>query len=132
MVHTNDKSKYIIEEIKISHFADIFRRLDSDQDGNISCQRIDLSNIEGELLGVLEQIFAEMEELGQSLNEEEFIDATCRLYDALPLPQKRLLFNPKEHGQHRGRGSKQSTQANLYKVMFSINYLYSLNWIRIP
>jgi hypothetical protein len=38
------------------------------------------------LLGVLEQIFAEMEELGQSLNEEEFIDATCRLYDALPLP----------------------------------------------
>jgi len=37
MVHTNDKSKYIIEEIKISHFADIFRRLDSDQDGNISC-----------------------------------------------------------------------------------------------
>lgn len=37
MVHTNDKSKYIIEEIKISHFSDIFRRLDSDQDGNISC-----------------------------------------------------------------------------------------------
>ncbi len=37
MVHTNEKSKYIIEEIKISHFSDIFRRLDSDQDGNISC-----------------------------------------------------------------------------------------------
>ncbi len=73
-----------------------------------------------------------MEELGQSLNEEEFIDATCRLYDALPLPQKRLLFNPKEHGQHRGRGSKQSTQANLYKVKFCFDYLYSLNWILIP
>jgi len=36
-VHTIDKSKYIIEELKISHFSDIFRRLDSDADGNISC-----------------------------------------------------------------------------------------------
>ena len=36
-VHTTEKSNYIIEELKIAHFADIFRRLDSDADGQISC-----------------------------------------------------------------------------------------------
>jgi hypothetical protein len=53
-VHTTDRSKFIIEELKIVHFADIFRRLDSDVDGQISCQKIDLSLVEPELLGVLE------------------------------------------------------------------------------
>jgi hypothetical protein len=32
-VHTTDRSKFIIEELKIAHFADLFRRLDSDADG---------------------------------------------------------------------------------------------------
>jgi hypothetical protein len=36
-VHTTERSKYIIEELKIAHFADLFRRLDSDGDGQISC-----------------------------------------------------------------------------------------------
>jgi hypothetical protein len=36
-VHTTERSKYIIEELKITHFADIFHRLDSDSDGSISC-----------------------------------------------------------------------------------------------
>jgi hypothetical protein len=103
-VHTTDRSKFIIEELKISHFADLFRRLDSDADGQISCQKIDLSLVEPELLGVLEQIFTEMEELGQALTEEEWVDACCRLYEALPMPQKRMLFNPKE----QRRGGQQS------------------------
>ncbi len=60
-VHTTERSKYIIEELKITHFADIFHRLDSDSDGSISCQHIDLSLIEPEVLGMLEQIFSEME-----------------------------------------------------------------------
>jgi|LauGreDrversion4_2_1035121.scaffolds.fasta_scaffold23900_4 hypothetical protein len=53
-VHTTDRSKYIIEELKIAHFSEIFRRLDSDADGQISCQKIDLSLVDPELLGVLE------------------------------------------------------------------------------
>lgn len=95
-VHTTERSAYIIEELKIAHFADLFRRLDSDGDGSISCERIDLSLIEAELLGVLEQIFTEMEQLQQALSEEEFIDACCRLYETLPMPEKRMLFNPKK------------------------------------
>ena len=38
------------------------------------------------MLGVLEQIFSEMEEMGQALSEEEWVDACCRLHEALSLP----------------------------------------------
>jgi hypothetical protein len=95
-VHTTDRSKYIIEELKIAHFSDIFRKMDSDGDGQISCQQIDLSQVEPEVLGVLEQIFGEMEEMGQALTEEEWVEACCRLHEVLSLPQKRVLFNPKD------------------------------------
>ena len=94
-IFTIDKSKSIIEELKVQHFADIFRRLDGDNDGQISSQRIELDLLEPELLGVLQQVLAELEETGHTLSEDEFIDALYRLYDALPPPHKKSLFNPK-------------------------------------
>jgi hypothetical protein len=54
-----------------------------------------------------------MEELGQALTEEEWVDACCRLYDALPMPQKRLLFNPKEQ-RRGGQQSKQGKNSSQY------------------
>jgi hypothetical protein len=44
-------------------------------------------------------IFAEMEETGLSLNEDEFVDACYRLYDALAPPQRKVLFNPQKSSQ---------------------------------
>ena len=45
-----------------------------------------------DLLEVLTPLFCEMEELGQTLDEEEFIDAAGRLYDSVPLPQKNIIL----------------------------------------
>jgi hypothetical protein len=36
-----------------------------------------------------------MEELGMTLDEDEFIDAALRLYDSVSLPDKNLLANRK-------------------------------------
>lgn len=33
-----------------------------------------------------------MEELGQTLDEDEFIDAAGRLYESVPLPEKNILL----------------------------------------
>jgi len=33
-----------------------------------------------------------MEELGQSLDEEEFVESVCRLYDSVSLPEKKILM----------------------------------------
>lgn len=103
-VHTTEKSKFIIEKLMIQHFSEIFHKLDSDGDGIISSQKIDLSNLDTSLLGVLEHIFSEMEEMGHQLNEEEFIDALGRLHEALPMPLKKQLFDAKKIQEQRGKG----------------------------
>lgn len=107
IVHTTEKSRAIVEERKIAQFSNLFQRLDSDNDGSISSERIDLTGIEPEQLGVLQMIFAEMEETGLSLNEDEFVDACYRLYDALAPPQRKVLFNPRQSSQTRSKPAPQ-------------------------
>lgn len=68
------------------HFSYIFGRLDADGDGYISSQRIDIGQLDAGLLGVMQPLLSELEETGHTLNVEEFIDATYRLYDSLAPP----------------------------------------------
>ena len=44
---------------------------------------------------ILTPLFCEMEEMQQTLSEEEFIDACGRLYDQVSLPEKNQLVNKK-------------------------------------
>jgi hypothetical protein len=80
-------------------FASIFARLDSDGDGQISAYRIDISSLEPALLQVLSPLFVEMEELGMSLDQDEFIDAACRLHDSVPLPEKGILVSRRQRSR---------------------------------
>lgn len=82
----------MVEERKIARFSDLFRLLDSDRDGLISAERIDVSGVEPAALGVLQLVFAELEETGLALNEDEFVDACYRLYEALAPPQRKVLL----------------------------------------
>lgn len=77
---------------KVEAFHQIFTWLDSDKDGHISADKIDISLLSADLLEVLSPLFMEMEELSQALDAEEFIDAVGRLYDSLSLPQKGILL----------------------------------------
>lgn len=53
-----------MERMKIQKFSELFKKLDSDGDGSISAQRIDISGLCPDLLEVLTPLFCEMEELG--------------------------------------------------------------------
>ena len=50
--------------------------LDSDGDGLISAQKIDISVLTPEILEIFTPLFCEMEEMGQTLDIEEFVDAS--------------------------------------------------------
>ena len=106
MSYSKNKTNRIVEKAKISNFIQIFKRLDSDGDGQISAYRIDISSLETDLLQVLSPLFVEMEELGMSLDQDEFIDAACRLYESVTLPEKSVLTNRKE----RSRSGSQRAQ----------------------
>lgn len=66
--------------------------LDSDSDGQISSNAIDISSIPSELLEVLGPLFFEMEELSQALDLDEFIEAVGCLYETLSIPDKDKLL----------------------------------------
>jgi hypothetical protein len=91
----------IVERQKLANFEAIFAQLDSDHDGKISAYRIDITSLEAELLQVLSPLFVEMEEMGMTLNLEEFIDATKRLYKAVSLPEKGVLVKRRRSSSAR-------------------------------
>lgn len=53
----------MIEKKKFTAFIQIFEWLDSDKDGHISADKIDISPLSADLLEVLSPLFMEMEEL---------------------------------------------------------------------
>lgn len=62
-VHTCGSTKKIVENRKFAAFSQIFDWLDSDKDGHISADKIDISPLSADLLEVLSPLFMEMEEL---------------------------------------------------------------------
>ena len=85
-VFTNTQTNKIMERKKEQAFAQIFAWLDSDKDGLISPMKIDISMLDTDLLEVLSPLFIELEEIGQPLDEEEFLGALGRLYESVSLP----------------------------------------------
>ena len=91
-VFTTNSTSKIIEKKKGEAFSKIFEWLDSDRDGEISAEKIDISPLSADLLEVLSPLFVEMEELSQALDAEEFIDAVGRLYESVSMPEKNILL----------------------------------------
>lgn len=77
----NDKSDRIIQQARRQQLALIFDRMDSDNDQQISSTKINLSALDPELYNAFKPLLNELEHLGQSLDKEEFVDASLRLYE---------------------------------------------------
>ena len=58
-------------------------RLDDQRDGVISATKIDLHTLPTDILEVFSPLLCEMEEIGTSLDKDEFVDASLRLYETL-------------------------------------------------
>lgn len=71
---------------------DIFEVFDSDQDGIISATKIDLQTLPTEILEIFTPLLCEMEEISTTLDREEFLEASLRLYQTLNIHQKNLIL----------------------------------------
>jgi len=52
-----------------------------------------------------------MEELGMTLDEEEFVDAAARLYDSISLPEKKILTNKRNRSRSNSARGRTSSAA---------------------
>lgn len=75
---SNKKTDRIIEANKRERIMEIFEMLrpQGDNEGIISAQHIDLHSLPTDILEVFSPLLCEMEELGTTLNMEEFLDAS--------------------------------------------------------
>ena len=77
----NFKSDKIVNQARREKLAEIFEKLDNDNDGEISAGRFNLQSLNTELQHAFKPLFQELIQLQQPLDKEEFIDASLRLYD---------------------------------------------------
>ena len=88
----NKTSEAMLEKMKVKRFITLFQILDSNGDGLVSAQKIDISQLKPELLEIMTPLFWEMEELGQTLDWHEFVDAWKLLYSTLNICDKNKLL----------------------------------------
>jgi hypothetical protein len=69
MSETSDR---LISSIREQRMDEIFRLLDSDCDGEISTYKVDLSQLNNDIIEVLENLFVEIEEKALVLNLKTF------------------------------------------------------------
>eukprot|EP00347_Sterkiella_histriomuscorum_P019160 403342715 len=84
---SNKVSQQIIQQKQRNKLSEIFQVLDSDNDGQISSKGIDIKSIPADILEILSPLLCEMEQIGETLDRDEFIDSALALY------QVRLIFN---------------------------------------
>ena len=76
-------SEQIVMQTRRNKMGEIFDKLDNDQDGLVSTEKMELHSLSEDMQELFKPLFIELEQLQEPLNKEEFIDATNRLYDTL-------------------------------------------------
>jgi len=90
--HCKKSSEALLNKMKNKRFAWLFELLDSNGDGLISAQQINISQLTSEVLEIMTPLFWEMEEMSQTLDQNEFIEATKMLYNTLSVHDKNKLI----------------------------------------
>lgn len=76
-------SEQIVMQTRRNKMGEIFDKLDSDQDGLVSTEKMDVNALGQQLYDIFKPLLIELEQLQEPLNKEEFVDATNRLYETL-------------------------------------------------
>ena len=75
----SELSSLIVDNIQRKRLEEIFQLLDSDGDGSISAQKIDITHLHPKVLEVFAPLLCEMEQMNFTLNFEMFYEASSRL-----------------------------------------------------
>lgn len=95
-------SSLLAEAIKTAKVEKIFDVLDSDGDGVISKEKINIEALPPQVVEIFTPLFLEMEEMNLSLNKQHFVDASEKLFKAFNAPQKNLTLLGFGKGAKRG------------------------------
>ena len=85
-VRSNRKSGQLVEQKKTKQLQEVFLLLDSDRDGLISAQHIDISSLHTHLLEIITPLLIEMELKAHTLDQDDFLKGGLQLLQSLTPP----------------------------------------------
>lgn len=91
-VSTSDRNNYILYQMWTKKIQNLFDTLDSDYDGVISSQKIDISALSNELLDVLTPLLLKIEEYALVLDFDQFLGITLDFWKWLSHPDRTLIL----------------------------------------
>lgn len=93
-VRHRSKSRKIMQKIKVQRCRDLFEKLDNDQDGYISSQKIDILGVSNDIIDLITPLLLKIEQKELILDYSQFYDILDRFARNLTIDQKNLLFGP--------------------------------------
>lgn len=91
-VKSTKLSSKIVENILNRQISEMFALFDSDLDGMISANRIDITRLDPKKLEMLTPLLVEMEDVNLELDLGNFTEAVKRLLKGLSIPEKDYLL----------------------------------------
>lgn len=85
-------SSNIVEEKKQSVFKAVFDSLDSDRDGVISAEKVDIESLDSEILKIISPMLINMEELAMEIDEQTFVYGMHEIYKKLCVSDRDKLM----------------------------------------
>lgn len=92
--HVCKKSEKILLKLHKRKLADLFEMMDSDYDGFISAQKINIADLSNQLLDILTPLLLKIEEHSLVLNFEQFTEIVLEFSKILSISDKNILLGP--------------------------------------
>ena len=124
----NVNNNKIIDRVNCEAFSNLFKVLDSDEDGVISQMHMNTKKLSPEVYRIIEPIINEIKEENQKLEESDFVDAMCNLYEDIRYYDRHLLINTFKN--IKNTKIKQHSTNNNNTCSFNHNYKNNNNVIR--
>ena len=94
----NKVSEMLFEQKLQNQMETLFHAFDNDGNGFVSSDEINLDNVTAQILEIFTPLFVEMENLGEKLNKEDFIESALNLFKTLGPIEKSAILTFKRDG----------------------------------
>ena len=99
-VKKKSKSRRITDQIKEKRLRTLFEKLDDDYDGYISSQKINILEVNNEIIDIITPFLLKIEDKALILNFRQFCECIDDFSKTLSIEERNILFGPVKNTSH--------------------------------
>ena len=94
------KSRKITDQIKVKRLQTLFEKLDDDNDGYISSQKINILEVSNEIIDIITPLLLKIEDKALILNFRQFWECIDDFSKELNIDERNVLYGPVKNHHH--------------------------------